>query len=187
MTEITTFFTVGHSTRTAGELVEIIREHGVELLVDVRRHPGSRRHPQFNREALAATLEQAGIAYRHEEVLGGRRGPVDEADSPAYAAWRSGGFRAYARHMNGAEARRAMDRLEDAGRRRRTGVMCAEADPRRCHRRIVADHLVARGHEVVHLLEVDRVERHRLSETARAHDDGRVTYPVRQGELFEGE
>lgn len=188
MTGASTFFTVGHSTRSSGELVEMLREHAVELLVDVRRHPGSRRHPHFNREALAATLEEAGIGYRHEEALGGRREPETGDPPRSYSAWRSDGFRAYARHLNGPEARRALDRLEAEGRRRRTAVMCAEADPRRCHRQIVADHLVARGLEVRHVMGEGRADGHDLRRMAEVLDDGAVVYPgtgAEQEELFE--
>lgn len=178
-------FTVGHSNRSSEELVEILAAHEVDLLVDVRRHPGSRRNPQFNRDALSETLAASGIDYRHEEALGGRRSPHEDGDR-RYGAWRSDGFRAYARHLNGEAARRALDRLEDGAGDRRPAVMCAEADPERCHRKLVADHLVARGLEVVHLLERERAEPHRLRETARVEEDGRVFYPARQTGLFDG-
>lgn len=179
-----TFHTVGHSTRSAAELLEILRAHGVGLLVDVRRHPGSRRHPHFNRDELAAFLEDAGIGYRHEEALGGRRSAA--GDLRDVAGWESEGFRAYAAHLNGPEGRTALDRLEeDAGET--PAVMCAEAVPWRCHRQIVADHLVARGHEVVHLLGPDRRDAHRLRGMAEPTEDGRVLYPPGDGgqaELF---
>lgn len=181
-----TFFTVGHSTRSGEELVDLLRDHEVDLLVDVRRHPGSRRHPQFNRDALAATLEAEGIGYRHEEALGGRRSLDDGQEDGSCAGWRSDGFRAYARHMNGEEARRALDRLEEEGAEGRPAVMCAEAVPWRCHRQIVADHLAARGHEVVHLLDRDRSEAHELRDMARVGEDHTVTYPARQSDLFDG-
>lgn len=181
-------YTVGHSTRSADELVELLRAAEVGLLVDVRRFPASRRHPWFNRDRLAATLAEAGIEYRHEERLGGRRGPPDP-ESPN-AGWRNDGFRAYADHLRSEEARGALDRLErDAGERVQA-VMCAEIVPWRCHRRIVADHLVARGLRVLHLLEPSEVREHELNEMARVLDDGRVVYPPQdspQAELFEGE
>lgn len=178
-------FTVGHSTRSGEELVELLSGRGVDLLVDVRRHPGSRRHPQFDRGALAATLASSGIGYRHEEALGGRRSGGGDEDG-RYGAWRSDGFRAYARHLNGDAARRALDRLEEEAADRRPAVMCAEADPGRCHRKLVADHMVARGLEVVHLLGPDRSEPHELREAARVEDDGTVIYPARQTGLFDG-
>lgn len=185
MSEPRTFFTVGHSTRSAEELVDLLAAHGVDLLVDVRRHPGSRRHPHFDRDALAATLEAAGIGYRHEEALGGRRSADDAAEDDLYGAWRSDGFRAYARHLNGGAAQRALDRLEEEGTEHRPAVMCAEAVPWKCHRQLVADHLVARGHEVMHLMNAGRADRHELRDIARVAGDGTVTYPARQAGLFE--
>lgn len=178
------FHTVGHSTHERDAFLALLRAHDIELLVDVRRHPGSRRNPHFDRREMAAWLTEAGIAYRHEEELGGRRGPPP-ADS-ANGAWRSQGFRAYADHLGTEVGAAALDRLERAGRRRRAAVMCAEAVPWRCHRQIVADHLVARGHEVRHILGRDRAERHELRETARVAEGGRVTYPARQTGLFDG-
>lgn len=178
-----TVFTVGHSTRGRGEFVSLLRAHGVELLADVRRHPGSRRHPHFDREAMADWLGAEGVDYRHLGELGGRRGPPDP-DSPN-GGWRSESFRAYADHLNGEAARGALDRLEAAARRRTTAVMCAEAVPWRCHRQIVADHLVARGLEVRHVLDESRADVHDLREMARPREDGRVLYPAEQAGLFE--
>lgn len=180
--------TVGHSTRSAGELVDLLAENGVDLIVDVRRYPTSRRHPWFDREALAGTLAAAGIDYRHEERLGGRRGEPDP-ESPN-GGWRSPGFQAYADHMESDEARAALDRiLEEAGERR-PALLCAEIVPWRCHRRIVADHLAVAGARVVHILEPGEVEEHDLDEMARVTEEGRVVYPPAeeaQGELFTGD
>ena len=179
------FHTVGHSTHEREAFLALLRAHGIDVLVDVRRHPGSRRHPHFNRGEMEAWLTEGGVAYRHQEELGGRRGPPDPES--ANGAWRSESFRAYADHLGTGAGRAALDRLERAGRRRRAAVMCAEAVPWRCHRQIVADHLVARGHEVRHILGRDRAEPHELRETARVGEDGRVTYPARQTGLFDDE
>lgn len=179
-------FTVGHSTRSAEELVALLRENDVELLVDVRRHPGSRRHPQFNRGELEETLAEGGIDYRHDDRLGGRRRPGPGA-SPN-RAWESEGFRAYADHLLSDAGQRALDELEADARERRVAVMCAEAVPWRCHRQIIADHLVARGLEVRHILDEGRTDGHSLRSMAEAAEDGRVVYPgtdVEQPELFE--
>lgn len=179
-------FTIGHSTRSAEEFVSLLEENGVELLVDVRRHPGSRRHPQFNQGELEETLRAAGIDYRHEERLGGRRDPAP-GESPN-RAWESEGFRAYADHLLSEEGRRALDHLESEARERRLAVMCAEAVPWRCHRQIVADHLVARGLAVRHVLGEGRTDGHSLRRMAEVGEDGRVVYPgtdVEQPELFE--
>jgi len=165
-------FTVGHSTRPQEELVAILREAGVGLLVDVRRFPGSRRYPQFGKEALRAGLAAAGIAYRHEPDMGGRRDP--RPDSPN-TAWRVAAFRGYADHMASPEFRAALERLW-APAPGPAAVMCAEAVPWRCHRQLIADALVARGVEVVHLLAPGRRQAHVLNPAATAAADGSVVY-----------
>ena len=181
------FATVGHSTRTADDFLEILRAHGVTILVDVRRHPGSRRHPHFDREALAASLREAGLAYRHEERLGGRRDPQVPREESDNAGWESESFRAYADHLNRPPGQRALADLVEEGRRGFPAVMCAEAVPWRCHRQLIGDHLVARGHRVLHLLGPDRAEAHELREMGVVEAGGRVVYPPppeEQGSLF---
>lgn len=168
-----TLYTVGHSNREGHELVGLLRRHGITLLVDVRRHPGSRRNPRFNRRELASSLESAGIGYRHEEALGGRRSP--DGPSPN-TAWRSEGFRAYADHALGADFREALAGVLEEARERPTAIMCAEIVPWRCHRRIIADHAVARGWRVVHLIDEGRTEEHELHDAARIDGEG-VVYP----------
>ena len=115
-------FTIGHSTRLIEEFIELLHDAGVDLLVDVRRFPMSRRYPHFNREALAAALRNAGIEYRHEEVLGGRRRPA--AGSPN-TAWRNEQFRGYADHMDTAPYQAALKRVMDDARERVQAVLCA--------------------------------------------------------------
>lgn len=166
-------FTVGHSTRPQEELMAILEEAGVELLVDVRRFPGSRRHPQFGKEALRAGLAEAGIAYRHEPDLGGRRDP--RPDSPN-TAWRVAAFRGYADHMASPEFRAALERLIAAAGP--AAVMCAEAVPWKCHRQLIADALVVRGVEVVHLLGVGQRQPHALNGAAVVGADGVLIYPA---------
>jgi len=139
--------TIGHGTRSADELVETLHEAGVETLVDVRRFPGSRRNPQFNQAALAAELDRAAIAYVHLPDLGGRRSGVPGEER--FACLRVPSFRSYAAWMSSSEWQRA---LADALRRDNPCFMCAETLPWRCHRRLIADLLVAREVEVVHLL-----------------------------------
>lgn len=165
-------FTVGHSTRPQEELIAILKEAGVELLVDVRRFPGSRRHPQFGKEALRAGLAAAGIAYRHEPDLGGRREP--RPDSPN-TAWRVAGFRGYADHMASREFQSALERLV-APPRVPTAAMCAEALPWKCHRQLIADALVTRGVEVVHLLGPGQRQAHVLNPAAAIRGDGALVY-----------
>ena len=181
------FATVGHSTRSEEEFLELLRSHGITILVDVRRHPGSRRHPHFDSEALAASLREAGIAYRHEERLGGRRDPEIPREESSNAGWESESFRAYADHLNRTAGQRALDELIEDGRRGFPAVMCAEAVPWRCHRQLIADHLVARGHRVLHLLGPDRSEVHELREMGEVASGDRVVYPAppeEQGSLF---
>ena len=178
--------TVGHSTRTAEAFVDLLRAHGVTRLVDVRRFPGSRRHPQFGRDALRRTLADAGIAYEHEPDLGGRRSGEGGGASPN-AAWRNASFRAYADHMASPEFGAALARVVESARGERVAVMCAEAVPWRCHRQLIADALVARGLEVLHILAAERADAHALREEARVLPDGGVVYPgpgADQRELF---
>jgi uncharacterized protein (DUF488 family) len=168
-------FTLGHSTRSAEEVIALLREAGVERLVDVRRFPGSRRHPQFGREALAGALAAAGIEYVHAPDLGGRRTP--RPDSPN-TAWRVAAVRGYADDMDSLEFLAALSRLAAAAAERPTVILCAEAVPWRCHRRLIADALVARGVPVVHLLAPGRSEPHTLHPDARPLPDGRLVYPA---------
>jgi uncharacterized protein (DUF488 family) len=168
-------FTLGHSTRSAEEVIALLKEAGVERLVDVRRFPGSRRHPQFGREALAAALAAAGIEYRHAPDLGGRRSP--RPDSPN-TAWRVAAFRGYADYMDAPEFQAALSRLAAAAAERPTAILCAEAVPWRCHRRLIADALVAHGIPVVHLLAPGRREPHALHPDARPLPGGRLVYPA---------
>ena len=170
-----TLYTIGHSTRTEDEFLELLRVHGVQRLVDVRRYPGSRRHPQFSRDTLARTLPAAGIDYRHEPQLGGRRTP--DADS-LNTAWRSASFRAYADYMGTPEFQAALERLLADASECATAIMCAEAVPWRCHRQLIADALVARGHEVRNILTAARAEPHVLNAHARVSVDRRVSYPA---------
>jgi uncharacterized protein (DUF488 family) len=179
-----TLYTIGHSTRNLEELLSLLGECGVQLLVDVRRFPGSRRHPQFSRETLATALEASGIRYVHEEDLGGRRSV--QPGSPN-GAWRNKAFRGYADHMSSEPFQRALARLIEGGTQVRSAIMCAEAVPWRCHRNLIADVLVARGVEVLHILGPGKVDRHTLSKHARVLADGNVIYPEAgaQPELFD--
>jgi len=152
-----------------------LRAHGVGLLVDIRRFPASRRHPQFGREALEASLAASGVGYAHEADLGGHRKP--RPDSPN-TAWRVEAFRGYADHMATPAFRDAVERLIERARERTTSVMCAEAVPWRCHRQLLADALAARGIEVRHVFDLGRTEPHALHQSARVLEDGSVVYPA---------
>ena len=174
-----TLFTIGHSTRTLEELAELLRGAGVTLVVDVRRFPGSRRHPQFGRERLAAGLATAGIGYRHEPALGGRRPP--RSDSPN-TAWRNEQLRGYADHMASAEFAAGLAALQATAAAQPTAVLCAEADPRHCHRQLLADAMEAAAWEVVHLLAGGARERHRRHPQLRVDAQGGLSYPAAAAE-----
>ena len=173
-------WTIGHSTRSLSGLIELLREHRVARLADVRRIPRSRRHPHFDAEALARDLPAAGIAYVHAPGLGGFRTP--RADS-VNTARRTPAFRGYADYMQTPEFATHLDALVLAAATVPTAVMCAEALPSRCHRALLADALLVRGIEVRHVLGPGRVEAHTLTPDARALD-GRLSYPG-EPELFQ--
>lgn len=179
-------YTIGHSTRSIDEFTDLLDAHDIRLLVDVRRFPGSRRHPHFNGEVLAASLAERGIGYRHAPQLGGRRG-TPAPDSPN-TGWRNASFRAYADHLGGPEFRGALDLLIRDAERAPVAIMCAEAVPWRCHRQLISDALVARGHTVLHITSMAEPKPHELNQMARCDDEGGLTYPGEdppQRELFE--
>jgi uncharacterized protein (DUF488 family) len=158
-----TVWTIGHSTRTAEKFEEILLAHEIKVLIDVRSFPGSRRLPQFNRDALAASLRELGIEYRHEPRLGGRRRP--RADSHN-TGWKNASFRAYADHMETEEFRRGVEELLEVAASERTAVMCAEAVWWRCHRSLIADYLKAEGHTVLHIMDRYQPKEHSFTSAA---------------------
>ncbi len=180
MTAKTEIYTVGHSTHSIEEFLSLLTAAGVEVIADVRRYPGSRRHPQFGADALADSLRSEGIGYESfRDELGGRRSRKDSegVDLPDNSAWRSASFRAYADYMSTPAFAAGLERLEALGRERRTAFMCAEAHPSRCHRRLIADMLLARGWRVVHILPGDRLQEHTFIPDAVVDGD-RVHYPA---------
>ena len=169
-----TIWTVGHSNRDFDSFVELLKSQQIERLADVRRFPGSRRHPQFNSEALQAALAEQQIAYCHFESLGGRRRSSDS--SSPNRAWRVASFNAYADHLATDEFARGLNDLMDQAAAQRTAIMCSEALPWRCHRRIIADALIVREWQVLDIFSPGQTKPHALTEFA--HVDGvRVTYP----------
>ena len=164
--------TIGHSTLAADPFMTMLLAHRIELLADVRRFPVSRRHPQFNREALAKMLVSHGIAYLHFPELGGRREP--KPDSPN-TAWREAGFRGYADYMETAEFNQGIARLFEAAQAKATAIMCAEKSWRSCHRGLIADHLKASGIEIIHILDAAATESHPWTAAVRLID-GRLSY-----------
>lgn len=173
------FLTVGHSTRTLAEFLEVLDWAEVGLVVDVRRLPGSRRYPHFDQDPLAASLAGAGVGYEHLPALTGRRGRDPRADPAVNGFWENRSFHHYADHALTAEFAEGLETLLAWGRNRRTAVMCSEAVWWRCHRRIIADHLLARGERVLHLMDVGSAPPAQLTSGAVVDpDDGRVTYPM---------
>ena len=171
-------YTVGHSTRSADELLALLQDAGVRELVDVRRFPASRRHPQHNRGALEGSLAAAGIAYRFlGESLGGRVPQRVPTAASRNNGWNVPAFRYYADAMPAPEFQGGLARLEADARQRPTAVLCAERLWWQCHRRLIADALTVRGWTVVHLLEPGKSQEHRLTEFARV-EDGALIYPA---------
>lgn len=166
-------WTIGHSAHPAEVLIGLLRRYGIARLVDVRSVPYSRRHSQFRRETLAATLRAAGIDYRHAPDLGGMR--EARADSP-HRGIPPGGFRGYADHMDTPAFQSALDDLIRTAAVQRTCVMCAEALPEHCHRSMLADALVARQVRVAHVLTGGEARDHVLRPGAEVLG-GRVRYP----------
>lgn len=168
-------YTIGHSTREIDEFIKLLREHSVQMLVDVRRFPGSRRHPQYNKGNLERSLKDAQIRYEHFEDLGGRRG--EPAPDSLNDGWKVSGFRAYADYINTEQGRAAVERLPGIPENHRTVIMCAESLPWKCHRQIIADVLVARGIEVYHIIDHGKLEVHTLNPLAKILRGNTVIYP----------
>ncbi|MBU6423289.1 MAG: DUF488 domain-containing protein [Chloroflexota bacterium] len=171
-------WTIGHGQRSLAELLALLRENGIATLADVRSFPGSRRYPHFGKEALAAALSTAGLAYVHVVELGGRRREV--AGSP-HTAIRVAAFRAYADHMASDAFHAGLARLTALARQRPTAYMCSETLWWRCHRRMISDRLTLDGWEVVHILGPGKTEPHRLWDVARV-EDGRLVYDAGPGQ-----
>ena len=168
-------FTIGHGDRQIDTFLDMLRAAGVRVLVDVRRYPGSRRHPQFGRDVLAAALKEAGIEYRWAgEALGGRRRLG--AGSP-HQALRNESFRAYADHMDTPDFRSALADLLALADSTPVAILCAERHPSQCHRSLISDAVLARGGKVTHLLEPGRWGEAALHPCARV-EGARVVYDV---------
>jgi uncharacterized protein (DUF488 family) len=171
------FLTIGHSTRSIDEFVALLMAAEVRLVVDVRTVPRSRTNPQFNRDTFPASLASHQIAYEHFAALGGLRRKQPGVRPDANAFWKNGSFHNYADYALSDEFRYAVEKLRTLGHATRSTVMCAESLWWRCHRRIIADYLIAAGEEVFHILGPGHVERARLTPEARVEPDGRLTYP----------
>ena len=170
---INQIWTIGHSTRKIDIFLSLLEENGVKLVADVRLLPGSKRYPQFNKDALAQSLSEHGIRYEHFPELGGRRKPKPDSCN---TAWRNEAFRGYADHMETEEFRQGVERLVDRARDvGPTAIMCAEAVWWHCHRALISDCLKARGVEVTHIVDLGKKEPHPFTSAARMFD-GKLSY-----------
>jgi hypothetical protein len=176
-----TILTIGHSTHPIAEFIGLLKNYGIEQLVDVRTVPKSRHVPQFNSDALEVSLREQGISYVHLKALGGLRHAKKDSVN---AGWRNASFRGYADYMATDEFANGIDRLIELAKAKRTVIMCAEAVPWRCHRSLVGDALLVRGTAVEDIMSATSVRTHKLTEFAKV-DGQEITYPPDKNlELF---
>lgn len=167
-----TLYTIGHSTHSVGDFIAMLQSFEVEALADIRRFPGSRKYPDFNKVFLAAKLQKNGIRYIHLEGLGGRRKALPNSSN---TRWRNESFRGYADYMETPEFEKAVAELEIIAREQTTAMMCAEAVWWRCHRALVSDYLKAKGWTVRHIMAASKAEEHPYTSPARIENQ-RVFY-----------
>jgi uncharacterized protein (DUF488 family) len=172
------FFTIGHSTRPVSEFVELLESQQIQLVVDVRTIPRSRANPQYNDDVLAEVLAQHQVGCERLAALGGLRGRKHDISPSVNAFWQNQSFHNYADYALTEEFRAGLAQLRVLGHERRSAIMCAEAVWWRCHRRIIADYLLAAGETVFHILGQDRIEPARLTGAARPAPDMSLTYPA---------
>jgi uncharacterized protein (DUF488 family) len=175
---MSTIFTIGHSTRTVAEFVALLRQVSVNLLIDVRSIPRSRTNPQFNADTLPEALFEAGIAYRHLPALGGLRHRTKGAMPSPNTLWRVAAFRNYADYAATKAFRMGLDELRALARDNCCAIMCAEAVWWRCHRRIIADYLLAEGILVSHIMGHNKIDPAKLTPGVRLLPGGTLVYPA---------
>jgi uncharacterized protein (DUF488 family) len=173
------FFTIGHSTRPIGEFIELLTDSEIGVVVDIRTVPRSRTNPQYNLDVLPKSLSELQIAYQHVADLGGLRPRAPHIAPEVNAFWENQSFHNYADYALGSGFQAGLARLRELGRDRRCVVMCAEAVWWRCHRRIIADYLLAAGEQVFHILGPHSVTPASLTKGAALQPDGALTYPAR--------
>lgn len=172
------FFTIGHSTRTVGAFVALLRDAGVRLVVDVRTIPRSRTNPQYNADAFAEALTEFQIGYAHIAALGGLRGRAKDVPAAVNGFWQNRSFHNYADYAMGDGFRSGLAGLRALGHDTECAITCAEAVWWRCHRRIIADYLIAAGETVFHILGPNHVARAGMTDAARPGPAGTLTYPA---------
>lgn len=173
------FYTIGHSTRAIADFVDLLREAEVKLVADVRTVPRSRTNPQYNGDVLPPTLSAFQIDYTHIAALGGLRGRAGDIADSANAFWENQSFHNYADYAMTDAFRAGLAELQDLGHARRCAIMCAEAVWWRCHRRIIADYLIAAGETVFHILRAGHIEPARPTDAARPGPRETLVYPAR--------
>ncbi len=166
--------TIGHSTRTLEEFIELLEVYGITLVVDVRTVPHSRHNPQFNKEAMPANLKPCGIGYIHIPDIGGFRRPKPNSVN---SAWGNAGFRGYADYMQTKEFTENLLKIIALARENRLVLMCAEALPWRCHRSLISDALIVRHIDVGHIISKTSIIKHKLNESAYV-EGTKITYPL---------
>jgi uncharacterized protein (DUF488 family) len=171
------FFTIGHSNRSLEGFVELLREADIRLVADIRTVPRSRANPQFNKDTLPAALAAIGISYEHMAALGGLRGKTKGLPAAVNGFWTNASFHNYADYTLSEQFHGGLEHLLRLGHERRCAMMCSEAVWWRCHRRIVADRLIAHGETVCHIMGQGRIELARLTSGAAVQPDGTVVYP----------
>jgi uncharacterized protein (DUF488 family) len=171
------FFTIGHSNRSLEELVALLRQADIRLVADIRTVPRSRSNPQFNSDTLPQTLAAFDVSYDHVAALGGLRKRANTVTQDVNGFWTNESFHNYADYALSESFREGLKHLIEQGRMRRSVMMCSEAVWWRCHRRIVADHLIARGETVFHIMGRGRIEPARLTVGAVIQSGATVTYP----------
>jgi uncharacterized protein (DUF488 family) len=172
------FFTIGHSTRPIGEFVGLLTKAEIQLVVDVRTVPRSRTNPQYNSEVLPKTLSAFQIEYEHIAALGGLRGRKRDVPSDVNAFWQNRSFHNYADYARSEDFRSGLIRLRELGHAKQCAIMCAEAVWWRCHRRIIADYLIAAGEMVFHILGRNHIEQAQMTSAAKYGPAGTLTYPI---------
>ena len=171
------FFTIGHSTRSIEDFVALLRHAEVRLVADVRTVPRSRTNPQYNRDVLPQSLSAFQIGYEHTAALGGLRGHKRDVPDAVNAFWQNKSFHNYADYAMSESFRAGLATLRDLGHVTPCGIMCAEAVWWRCHRRIIADYLIAAGETVFHILAGNRIEPAHMTEGAKPGPHGSLVYP----------
>jgi uncharacterized protein (DUF488 family) len=172
------FFTVGHSTRSLEAFVALLREADIAFVADIRTMPRSRTNPQFNKETLPEALAGFQMSYEHIAALGGLRGKTPAISPDTNSFWANKSFHNYADYALTGPFQEGLEHLLDKGSKRRCAVMCSEAVWWRCHRRIVADYLIANGKSIFHIMGNNRLELAHLTPGAVIHPDGTITYPA---------